>query len=109
MTELETHLLNALKRMEQQFSEQLKASEGAGRLAEHVRAYCGRQRHAVKASQLLRQSGDSIVGAAEAVREPLQAEQGLRKQLEFQEVLKQKQREPEPPSPKPNRYYGPSM
>ncbi|WP_411161987.1 MbeD/MobD family mobilization/exclusion protein, partial [Klebsiella variicola] len=26
MTELETHLLNALKRMEQQFSEQLKAS-----------------------------------------------------------------------------------
>ena len=29
MTELETHLLNALKRMEQQFSEQLKASEKA--------------------------------------------------------------------------------
>ncbi|WP_419836529.1 MbeD/MobD family mobilization/exclusion protein, partial [Xenorhabdus bovienii] len=29
MTELETHLLNALKRMEQQFSEQHKASEQA--------------------------------------------------------------------------------
>lgn len=47
------------------------------------RAYCGRQRHAVhavEASQLLRQACDCIVGAAEAVREPLQAEQELRRQ-----------------------------
>jgi len=29
MTELETHLLNALKRLEQQFNEQQKASEQA--------------------------------------------------------------------------------
>ena len=83
--------------------------EGAVRLAEHVRAYCGRQRHAVEASQLLRQSGECVIRAAEAVREPLQAEQALRKQLEFQEALQQKQREPEAPAPKQNRYYGPSM
>lgn len=83
--------------------------EGTGRLAEHVRAYCGGQRHAVEASQLLRQSGERVIGAAEAVREPLQAEQTLRKELEFQEAIQQKQQEPERPASKPNRYYGPSI
>lgn len=83
--------------------------EGAGRLAEHVRAYCGRQRHAVEASQLLRQSGDCIVGAAEAVQEPLQAEQALRKQQEFQETIRLKQQEIEQIHSKCKIYHGPSM
>lgn len=83
--------------------------ESAGRLAEHVRAYCGRQRHAVEASQLLRQSGECIVGAAEAVREPLQAEQALRQKLDFQETSKQKNHETVSLTRSPSRNHGPSL
>lgn len=73
----------------------------ANRFAEHVRTYCGRQRHAIRASQLLEQSSDQIDHTVPAVRGILQAEQAIRrKQVEREQLeLKNKSR----------RSYGPSM
>ncbi|WP_446471514.1 relaxase/mobilization nuclease domain-containing protein [Xenorhabdus stockiae] len=88
----------------QRTTQSIRAS--ASRFAEHVRTYCGRQRHAVRASQLLEQSSDQIDLAAPAVRGMLQAEQAIRRQQverEQREQLALKNKS------KPSRSYGPSM